>query len=178
MITRKAPSASISCARSTVRIPPPTWQGSRRKSDRTSARLSPCPIAASRSMICTSGYFAESLQPGFEVVKLQRLLFSLHQLDNLSAHQINRRNQHGHLMGIPAVCNSCLSSPIGVIPRWKMDAASAASACPSRKTSTKCSCCSRAARGDHGNVDRIHHRSRQFAIEAVAHAIAINRGKQ
>ena len=59
-----------------------------------------------------------------------------------------------------------------------MDAASAASACPSAKDFDKVLRCSRAAGGDHGNVDRIHHRSRQFAIKAVAHAIAINRGKQ
>ena len=43
----------------------------------------------------------EAVHPLIEVVKLQGLLPALHELDNLAAHQIDGRNQHGHLTGIP-----------------------------------------------------------------------------
>ncbi len=69
-------------------------------------------------------------------------------------------------------------SPIGVTPRWKMEAASAASACPSRKTSTKCSGRSRSSRSDHRDVYRAHHGPSQFAIKAATGSVPVNRGQQ
>src|ERR1035437_817473 len=54
-MTCVAPASSSSWARATVRTPPPTRHDSRPASCRTSARFSPVPIAASRSMTCTFG---------------------------------------------------------------------------------------------------------------------------
>jgi len=48
------------------------------------------------------GEAAEALDPFGEVRELHVLAFALHELNDLSAHQVDRRNQHGHLMGIPA----------------------------------------------------------------------------
>ncbi len=59
-----------------------------------------------------------------------------------------------------------------------MDAASAASARPSRKTSTKCSAAPAPPEAITGMLTALDHRPRQFAIEAVAHSIAVNRGEQ
>src|SRR5262249_51938631 len=64
--------------------------------------------------------------------------FALHQLDDFSPHQINRRDQHGLLMGTPALLSFCLSSEMFWVPKWKIEAARAASAFPPRNTSTKC----------------------------------------
>src|SRR5882762_10052103 len=46
--------------------------------------------------------FRKAVHPFLKVVELQRLLTALDELDNLSAHQINRGNQHGNLTGIPS----------------------------------------------------------------------------
>src|SRR6476646_4645722 len=54
-MTALAPAARMSCARSTVRTPPPTLHVSSPAMRRTMARLSPLPMAASRSMTCTLG---------------------------------------------------------------------------------------------------------------------------
>src|SRR5215471_8342310 len=50
-----APAARTSRARSTVRMPPPTWHDRAGAICLTIARLSPRPIAASRSITCTFG---------------------------------------------------------------------------------------------------------------------------
>src|SRR5579872_4701416 len=55
--------------------------------------------------------FAEPLNPFVKIVELERLFRSLNELHDLPAHKINRRNQHGHLTGIPAEPRDCLSSP-------------------------------------------------------------------
>ena len=116
-ITRRAPSAKISRAVSIERIPPPTWQGSRCTKSPISARLSPVPMAASRSISCTSGKSRKPLHPLVKIVELQSFLFALHQLDDLAAHQINRRNQHGHLTGIPADRNCSFKSENELNPK-------------------------------------------------------------
>ena len=117
MITRRAPSASISRALSAVRIPPPTWQGKPPKERSHQCAVVSLSDGGIEINNLNQRITREAFDPGFEVIELERLLFSLHQLNDLASHQINRRDQHGHLMGIPAACNSCLSSPIGVMPR-------------------------------------------------------------
>jgi len=62
--TRRAPSSNISRALSAVRNPPPTWQRRRCTRERTRSRLSPCPRAASRSTIWTSGYLEKRSNHG------------------------------------------------------------------------------------------------------------------
>src|ERR1035441_5228009 len=57
-MTRRAPTSSSLRPSSAVLSPPPTWHGSRPQMLSISARFSPCRMAASRSISCTSGYFA------------------------------------------------------------------------------------------------------------------------
>ena len=54
-ITFDAPSARVASARSRLRMPPPTRQGSTPQMCATSPGLSPAPFAASRSISCTFG---------------------------------------------------------------------------------------------------------------------------
>src|ERR1700732_157724 len=84
------------------------------------------------------GKLREAFDPFFEIVELQRLLFPLNELDDLATHQIDRRNQHGHLTGIAAERKCCFSSESEPNPKWKREAARAASARPSSNTSAKC----------------------------------------
>ncbi len=172
---------------SAVLRPPPTWQGSRLQIISISARFSPCRIAASRSISWTSGYFAEALNPVIEVVERELQLFALHQLHDAPTHQINRRNQqcptspkfhlreaedlrlsasarqpHTH----PARCSSAFSSRESVTPKWKMLAASAASALPRPKTSRSAPP-ARAPAGDDRNLHGLADRRGQLAVEAA-----------
>src|ERR1039458_1126449 len=55
---RRAPASSSLRPSSAVFSPPPTWHGSRPQIISISTRFSPCRMAASRSINCTSGYFA------------------------------------------------------------------------------------------------------------------------
>src|SRR5580700_9143677 len=48
---------------------------------------------------------------GFE---LERFMLSSYKLNDLSAHEVNRRNQHGHRTGMPTLCSSCFSSAIPI----------------------------------------------------------------
>src|SRR5580693_2443609 len=50
--------------------------------------------------------FRKALNPVLKMGKLQFLLFALRELDNLASHQVDRRNQHGHLTGTFAACSS------------------------------------------------------------------------
>src|SRR6185312_5906379 len=79
----------------------------------------------------------EAFNPFVEIVELELFFASLFELDDFSAHQINRRNQHGYLTGICSDFNCRLRSEKELRPKWKMEAASAASAWPARNTSTK-----------------------------------------
>src|SRR5204863_2837402 len=72
-----------------------------------------------------------------EVCELKFLLFPLIELDDFPIHEIDGRNQHESLTGIPAAYKRSFSCSIELKPKWKMDTASAASAEPARKTSTK-----------------------------------------
>ena len=47
--------------------------------------------------------------PVFKIIKGKAQFFALHKLNNLSAQQINRRNQHGSLTETPAFASSSLS---------------------------------------------------------------------
>src|SRR5215470_17697882 len=62
----------------------------------------------------------------------------MNELHDLAGHKIYGRNQHGHLIGIPAAKSVCFSSATACVPKWKIEAASAASAWPPVNTSTKC----------------------------------------
>src|SRR3984957_9929354 len=81
--------------------------------------------------------FRKALDPILKIRELQFLFFALRELDNLASHQVDRRNQHGHLTGTFAACSSRFRCSMLSMWKWKMEAARAASACPSRKTSTK-----------------------------------------
>ena len=59
----------------------------------------------------------EALDPIVEVVELQSFLLALHQLHNFAAHQVDRRNQHGHLTATPAPCSSCFSCAMSSMPK-------------------------------------------------------------
>ncbi len=83
---------------------------------RTRARFSPVPMAASRSINWTRGYLRKADNPFFKIVKLERLFFALYQLNNFAAHKVDRGDQHGHLIGMPAAANFCLSSETCVTP--------------------------------------------------------------
>ena len=62
---------------------------------RTSARLSPLPIAASRSITCTLGNCSKRRTQRNDVVVSDRELLALHQLDDGAALEIDGGNQHG-----------------------------------------------------------------------------------
>ena len=79
------------------------------------------------------GIARELLDPVFEVVERQTQLFALHKLNNAAAEQIDGRNQHGNLTETPALASSSLSERALETPKWKMLAASAASAFPPRE---------------------------------------------
>src|SRR5262249_41087632 len=54
--------------------------------------------------------------PIFEIIELEHLLLSLHELNDFSVHEVDRRDQHGHLTGIPATARLCFKSPRAVVP--------------------------------------------------------------
>ena len=63
--------------------------------------------------------FGEAFDPGIEIVELQSFLFALHQLNDLAAHEIDRGDQHGHLMGIPEACRSLRERQSGLFQDGK-----------------------------------------------------------
>ncbi len=76
----------------------------------------------------------EFRDPVVEVVKSKAQFFAAFQLHDAAAHQVDGRDQHGSLTGIPSRRSSSLRVRASAMPKWKMLAASAASALPSRKT--------------------------------------------
>ena len=144
----------------------------------TSAEFSPWRIAASRSMSCTSGKREKLLDPVFEIVECQAKFLALHKLDDAAAHQINRRNQHGSLTGTPAATSSSFSDRALETPKWKMLAASAASAFRAREHIGKVRHRSRASRGNHRNADRLAHCRCKFAVKSRTRAVRIHRCEQ
>ena len=89
-----APIAHSSSARSGVRTPPPTWQGSRPHISRTRRSFEPEPIAASRSMTFVRAEPGEPANPVIEIGRFDGELFALNQLNDLAALEIDRWNEH------------------------------------------------------------------------------------
>ena len=89
-----APAARISSARAMVRTPPPTRHDSDPAICRTRSRLSPVPIAASRSMTCTLGHFSNRFTQRNTSSSLMRETLALHELDDGAVFEIDGRNQH------------------------------------------------------------------------------------
>src|SRR5262249_33413635 len=83
------------------------------------------------------GKFPESFNPLREVVELESLALALYQLNDLAAHHVDGRNQHGSLIGMFLDCRIALSSRMSCTAKWKTEAARAASARPVSNTSTK-----------------------------------------
>src|ERR1700730_5726445 len=63
----------------------------------------------------------------------------VNQLHGLSVLQVDAGDQHGRRTSMPRATRNSLSSRIGWMLSWKMEAASAASAAPSVKIWAKCS---------------------------------------
>src|SRR5262249_24405291 len=81
----------------------------------------------------------ELRDPALEVVRRQSRTLALHELDDASSLEIDRRYQHDErLTGTPRACRYDLSAATPRSWKWKIDAASAASARPVVKTSWKC----------------------------------------
>src|SRR5271165_3514862 len=58
--------------------------------------------------------------PVFEIIERQAEFFALHQLNNATAKQINRWNQHGNLTGTPNAERDSFSERALDTPKWKM----------------------------------------------------------
>ncbi len=70
-------------------------------------------MAASRSISWTSGNAEKRAIHSSKSSNSRALLLALYELDDLAAHQINGRNQHGHLIGNSGAC-SCASGRQGL----------------------------------------------------------------
>ena len=84
-----APPAMTLDARSTVRIPPPTRQGSAAQILVTRSLLCPWFFAASRSISCTLGQPREPVDPFVDGVALEREAFALDELHDAAAHEVD-----------------------------------------------------------------------------------------
>src|SRR5581483_10430496 len=61
--------------------------------------------------------FRELLTPGIEVRRLVGFCLALYELHNVSAHQINRWNQHPNLIGIPSAARDAFSAFTSWMPK-------------------------------------------------------------
>src|SRR5581483_2191910 len=61
--------------------------------------------------------FGKFFDPVLKVVEGEAKLFTLHQLNDASAEQINRRNQHGSLTGTPDAASSCFNERALEMPK-------------------------------------------------------------
>ena len=93
-MTAWAPASSRSCARPTDRTPPPTRQGSRAATSRTSASLVPDAHRRVEIDQLNFGKLGEALDPAVEIVRLDGELLALNELNDLAALEIDRWNQH------------------------------------------------------------------------------------
>ncbi len=85
----------------------------------------------------------------------------------------------GHCRTVtPAAAMAALASATVCSPKWKIDAASTASASPSTTPSTRCCSVADAAAGDHRHRHGVAHGLRQAEVEAVAGAVAVHRREQ
>ena len=103
-------------------MPPPTWQVRWRQIQRTRSRFSPTPFAASRSMTWTTGAEREPRQPAVEVVAGICQPFTLLQLDDPAALQVDRWNQHERRCAarVARECRGRRDTPSATAPcRWR-----------------------------------------------------------
>src|SRR6185437_14644765 len=70
-----------------------------------------------------NGKLAEAPNPLWEVIEFEGFAFTLDKLHDFAAHEIDGRDQHGNLMGMPCACNSVLRARMFSIPKWNMEAA-------------------------------------------------------
>src|ERR1700743_1906480 len=82
---------------------------------------------------------AEFLEQAEDIGDGQFAASSVNELDCLSVLQVDAGNQHERRTSIISAARKVLRSRIGWMLSWKIEAARAASALPSRKISAKCS---------------------------------------
>ena len=83
-------------------MPPPTWQGKRFAICATRRGVVALAHGGIEIDELNERIAGELLNPVFEIVERKTQFFSLLELDDAAAHEIDRRNQHGSLTGTPA----------------------------------------------------------------------------
>ena len=106
-MTPVAPSATSACARSGVRMPPPTRQGSRAQIVAIERLVRARVLRRVEVDELHLRIAREALDPAVDVARLDGQPLALHELHDPAALEIDRRYQHQSRVGTPRACRNC-----------------------------------------------------------------------